>query len=534
MKAHSVLVDRSRPLSTLTFADTFNVTVPFLDKHLEEGRGERVVARWRDKTLTIAEIASGAARMANALRRLGVGPGDRVMLFCKDSPSFYYGFLGTVRLGAVAVPVNYFLRAADYSYMLGDSKAKVVLATKDVLPELEPALASPGSAVEHRICADANPPGWIAMDDLLAAETDTIAPAPTTATSDMFWLYSSGSTGAPKASVHQHKDMVYTSELYAVRVAGIGANDVMLSPPKLFFAYGIGNSLSFPLWTGAPVVLLEERPTAQNTLDLITWSKPTVYFGVPTLYAMQVAALEQGHKADLSSLRWCVSGGEALPPPVYEGWKRLTGLEILDAIGSSEALHLYTSNLPGSVRLGSAGRMVAGYEGRICDENFNDVPDGEPGQFAIRGASVATYYWNKPEKTAQQMRGGWFFTGDTCWRDADGYYFFSGRDDDMLKVGGIWVSPFEVESALAAHPAVMEAAVIGAPDENGLIKPKGFVVLKPGGRADDALRADLVAFVRGRLAPFKYPRWVEFVDELPKTASGKIQRFRLRTLTGGR
>jgi benzoate-CoA ligase family protein len=344
----------------------------------------------------------------------------------------------------------------------------------------------------------------------------------------MFWLYSSGSTGAPKASVHQHKDMVFTSELYGVGIAGIREDDVLFSPPKLFFAYGIGNSLSFPLWTGSTAILLEDRPTAQNTLDLITWGRPTVYFGVPTLFAMQLAALEAGHKADLASMRWCASGGEALPPAVYEGWKKWSGCEVCDAIGSSEALHFYTSNRPGAVRLGSAGPIVPGYEGRIVDHDLNDVPDGEPGQFAIRGASVATYYWNKPEKTAQQMRGGWFLTGDTCWRDADGYYYFCGRDDDMLKVGGMWVSPFEVESALAAHPAVLECAVIGDGDENGLIKPHAFVVLKDRTRADPGFEETLTAFVKGRLAPFKYPRWVTILDELPKTASGKIQRFRLR------
>lgn len=525
---HTVTVDRSASPPRFAFAETFNVTVPFLDRHLADGRGGKAVFRWRGRDLTFAALAANVSRTADALRRLGVAPGDRIMLFCKDHESFHYGFLGAARIGAVAVPVNYFLRRADYAYMLTDSGAKVVLATADVMGELEPALAEAGGAVAHRICTDADRPGWTRLDALLDGAATHVDPAPTTAESAMFWLYSSGSTGAPKASVHQHKDMVYTSELYGVGIAGIREDDILFSPPKLFFAYGIGNSLSFPLWTGATAILLEDRPTAQNTLDLIAWGKPTVYFGVPTLFAMQLAALEAGHKADLSSMRWCASGGEALPPAVFEGWKKWSGCEVCDAIGSSEALHFYTSNRPGRVKLGSCGPIVPGYEGRIVDADLNDVPDGEPGQFAIRGASVATYYWNKPEKTAQQMRGGWFLTGDTCYRDTEGYYYFCGRDDDMLKVGGMWVSPFEVESALAAHPAVLECAVIGDADENGLVKPHAFVVLKDHARAEPNVEETLTAFVKGRLAPFKYPRWVTLLDELPKTASGKIQRFRLR------
>ena len=529
MRDHSVAVDASSTPRRVAFADIFNVTVAFLDRHLDAGRGDGTLLVMRGGSWTVARIAERVNRAANAFRALGIGPGDRIMLFCKDGPAFYDGFLGAARIGAVAVPVNYFLRAADYAYMLRDSGASAAIAHADMFAEIEPALDEAGEAVRHRICVDADAPGWLSHEALLAAADPWCAPAPTTPETDCFWLYSSGSTGDPKASVHRHRDQVYTSVLYAEAVAGISAGDILFSPPKMFFAYGLGNSISFPCWTGATAVCLEDRPTAENTLDAIAEFRPSVYFGVPTLYAMQLAAMEAGHPSDLSSLRWAASGGEGLPESVFEEWKARSGVEIVESIGSSEALHFYTANPPGAARAESLGTIVPGYEGRIVGEDGRDLADGEPGEFVIRGESVAAGYWNKPERTARGMRdGGWFHTGDTCYRDADGYYYFCGRDDDMLKVGGIWVAPFEVESALAAHPGVLEAAVVGAEDENGLVKPKAFVALKEPGKAGPALEAELAAFVRGRLAPFKYPRWIAFVDALPKTASGKIQRFRLR------
>ena len=528
MESFGVRVDYSKSPPAVEFADRFNVTVPLLDRHVAEGNGGRVVARWPGGRLTFGGLAENVNRMANALRGLGVGPGERVMLFCKDTPAFYYGFLGAARIGAVAVPVNYFLRRQDYEYMLADSGARVVLAFSDVFEDLAPALDSAQSKVRHRICCDGGADGWIDLDSLLAAAEPVAEPAPTTAESDCFWIYSSGSTGAPKASVHKHKDPIHTALCYGHGIVGLTADDVIFSPPKMFFAYGLGNSVTFPLWFGAEAILLADRPTAENTLALISEMKPTVYFGVPTLYAMQLDALVNGSTADLSSIRFSASGGEALPAPVFEGWRRRTGCDICDAIGSSEALHFYTSNRPGSIRPGSAGPIVPGYEGRIVGEEGRELPDGEVGQFAIRGDSVASHYWNKAERTAEAMRDGWFYTGDTCYRDEDGYYFFCGRDDDMLKVGGMWVSPFEIESALSGHPAVLESAVVGWPDANGLIKPKAFVVLKGGVVGSADLEGDLTGYVRSRLAPFKYPRRYAFVDALPKTASGKIQRFRLR------
>jgi len=529
MAMHEARVDPSRP-ERIAFSPVFNVTVPLLDRHLREGRSDFVVAQWRDRKMILRDLFANVCRTGNLLKRLGVNPGDRVMLLLRDHPSFYYAFLGAARIGAVPIPVNYFLRAADYEYMLNDSGAKVVFASQHVLSEIEPALAAKGVDVPHRICGDGSPPGWQSLDELLANESEQCEPAQTTAETDCFWLYSSGSTGSPKASVHQHKDMIYTSQLYGIGIAGIKPGDVMFSPAKLFFAYGLGNSLSFPLWIGATVTLIEERPTPENTLEAITRFKPSHNFGIPTLYAGQMEAIDRGYPADLSSLRFCATGGEIMPVPLLEKWKRYAKADIYDAIGSSEVLHFYTSNRDGAFRPGSAGQIVPGYEAKVLDDEGRPVGVDEVGQLWIRGESTAKYYWNKPEKTAESMRDGWFGTGDMVRCDADGYFYFCGRGNDMLKVGGIWVSPSEMESALVAHPDVLEAAVIGAEDENQLIKPKAFVVLRDNAMGSDAKAKELSDFLKTKLAPFKYPRWVRFVPELPKTASGKIQRFRLRDL----
>jgi benzoate-CoA ligase family protein len=529
MMPHEIRVNPDRP-EQIEFASVFNITVPFLDRHMREGRKDFIVARWRTRDLSLEQLYRNVNRTANLLLRFGLKPGDRVMLLLRDHPSFYYAFLGATRIGAIPIPVNYFLRAADYAYMLADSSAKAVFACKDVLPEISYALGSVEHSAQFLITSDEAADGWQNLEALIESEADECAPLETSPTTDCFWLYSSGSTGSPKASVHQHKDMIYTSQLYGIGIAGVKPGDMMFSPAKMFFAYGLGNSLSFPLWIGATIGLLEERPTAENTLDAITAFRPSVYFGVPTLYAAQIAALDRGYKADLSSLRFCPTGGEILPQPLLEKWKLRTGVDLCDAIGSSEVLHFYTSNRPDAFRVGSAGQVVPGYEAKVLDDAGREVGVDEVGQLWIRGESAATYYWNKPEKTAESMRNGWFGTGDMVRRDADNYFYFCGRGNDMLKVGGIWVSPSEMESALVDHPEVQEAAVIGVADENGLIKPKAYVVLRNDKEGTDADIAALKDFLKSKLAPFKYPRWIRFVDELPKTASGKIQRFHLHDI----
>ncbi len=523
MRDNEVQVNRSVTPSGFVFAPVFNLSVAFVDRHIAEGRANKVVARGRAWQMTFGELHESVQRMGNVFRSLDVKPGDRVMLLARDTKAFFISFLGAVRIGAVVIPCNTFLRAADYAYMLSDSAAKVVLVTDPTMPEMDEALKARGIAVEHKIAIETPRAGWLELDALLARAKPHCPVERTTPNSPCFWLYSSGSTGSPKASVHEHKDMIYTSELYAVRTLGMTESEIIFSAPKLFFAYGIGNSFSFPLWIGCTAILLEDRPTAENTLDMIERFRPTLYFGVPTLYAAQVALMESGRKIEMNETRMCLSGGEPLPPAVLERWNRLTDVEVLDGIGSSEGLHIYAQNLPGATKVGSAGRAVPGYRFRVVNDEGNDQPDNQPGELVAQGESFAKFYWNKPEKTAASWtREGWFRSGDTMYRDEDGYFYFCGRGDDMLKVGGIWVSPFEIESALAAHPDVVEAAVIGAPDENDLIKPKGFCVLRDFAKASPDKERELIDFIKQRLAPFKYPRWIEFVDDLPKTASGKI------------
>jgi benzoate-CoA ligase family protein len=362
---------------------------------------------------------------------------------------------------------------------------------------------------------------------LLPAEPAALRPAPSAATAPCFWLYSSGSTGRPKGVVHRQRDMVATSQLFARDTLGIREDDVIFSAAKLFFAYGLGNAMTFPLWTGASVVLLDARPTAKNTLETIERFRPTVYFGVPTMYAAQLQALETA-RPDLSSLRLCVSAGEPLPPDLFRRWKARTGLEILDGLGSTEMLNTFLSNVPGDVRPGTSGKPVRGYEVRIVDEQGAPVAANVPGRLQARGPSMAAYYWNNPQKTAETMVDGWISTGDTYLRDEEGYYQYCGRSDDMLKVGGIWCSPIEIEARLVDHPGVLEAAVVGRADGAGLVKPEAWVVLREGVLPSQALADELMAHCKGHLAPYKFPRSIHFVAELPKTATGKIQRFRLR------
>jgi benzoate-CoA ligase family protein len=368
---------------------------------------------------------------------------------------------------------------------------------------------------------------------LLASASPRLQAVPSAATAACFWLYSSGSTGRPKGAVHRQRDMVVTSQLYGEDVLGVREDDVCFSAAKLFFAYGLGNGMTFPLWAGATSVLLEPRPTPQSTFETIERFRPTLYFGVPTLYAAQLQALETA-KPDLSSIRWCVSAGEALPADIFRRWKERTGTVILDGIGSTEALHIFISNRGGDVKAGTSGKVVPGYEARIVTDSGGEVAVSDPGRLQIKGASTAAYYWNNPEKTASTMLGDdWLDTGDTYLRDPDGYYTYCGRSDDMLKVGGIWCSPIEIEAQLVSHPKVLEVAIIGAPDQAGLIKPEAYVVLKQGVEGDDALAAELMQHCKSRLAPYKFPRSIHFVAELPKTATGKIQRFRLRQIQVG-
>ena len=498
--------------------ERFNVAVPFIDRHVAEGRGAKAAIRTASETVTFAELAERVSRTGNALLALGLKPDDRLLMVVKDCPAFFYLFWGAIKAGIVPVPPNTLLRAPDYAYMIEDSGCGLVVYSAEFAGEIEPALkASPAQA----LMVDA----FLA---LMAKASDTLDACLAAPTDDCFWLYSSGSTGRPKGAVHAHRDMVVTSELYGVRVLGVTEYDISYSAAKLFFAYGLGNGMTFPLWVGGTAILDDRRPTPDTSFETIERFKPTLYYGVPALYAAQLVALDKG-KPDLSSLRACVSAGEALPAEIFRRWKEKTGTIILDGIGSTEALHIFLGNRLDDYKPGTSGKPVRGYQARILDEHGQPVPRGERGRLWIKAESAAKYYWNKPEKTAETMIDGWLNTGDTYRQDDEGYYIYDGRSDDMLKVGGIWCSPVEIENCLIGHGAVLEAAIVGQADENELIKPKAYIVLKQADDAGQALTDELMALCKKTLAPYKYPRWVEYVPELPKTATGKIQRFKLRS-----
>ncbi len=524
MREHSVSVDRSTTPSTLAFAQTFNVAVPFIDRHLEEGRAGKVAIRSGAGEVTYGQLAANVNRAGNALRGMGMARGERVLMMVKDCPEFFYLFWGAIKAGIVPVPVSTLLRAADYTFLLEDSGCAACVYSPEFAAEVVPAVeaADPGPA--HRVATEGE---GTTLTSLMAEASDELDPAPATATDDCFWLYSSGTTGTPKGAVHAHRNMVVTSQVYGAEILGVGEGDVCFSAAKLFFAYGLGNAMTFPLWVGASSVLLPGPPTPETTFDIIEAFKPTIFFGVPTLYAAQLKALESETR-DLSSLRACVSAGEALPAAIYRRWKERVGVDILDGIGSTEALHIFISNRPDDIKPGSSGRIVPGYQARILDDDDNEVKPGESGRLMIAGDSTASRYWNNPEKTATTMVAGWLNTGDTYIRGEDGYYQYCGRSDDMMKVGGIWCSPFEIEAKLIEHPKVLEAAVVGRADADELVKPEAFVVLNDPADAGEATIEELLQHCKQALARYKYPRWFNFVEALPKTATGKIQRFKLR------
>ncbi len=525
MQDHTVEVDTSGSEPQFRFADNFNVVVPFIDRHSAERRGDKVVIRTADGiSVTYAELADNVNRCGNVLKELGIRHGDRVLMVVKDCAEFFYLFWGAIKAGLTPVPLNTLLRSSDYQYMIEDSACSAIFYSPEFAAEVEPALTAARIKPTHALLTEG---GDQTLANLLPTASTTLDVHPAKATDECFWLYSSGSTGKPKGAVHRHRDMVVTGVGYAQQTLGMREDDVCFSAAKLFFAYGLGNAMSMPLWTGASVVLFGGRPTPDTTFDVIEKFRPTLYFGVPTLYAAQVQALEVAQR-DLSSIRLCVSAGEALPPHLFESWKEKTGTIILDGIGSTEALHIFISNRPDDAIPGTSGRLVPGYQAKIIDENGNRVPTGEGGQLYIRGDSTAAYYWNNPEKTAATMVDGWLNTGDTYRSDDDGLFYYEGRSDDMMKVGGIWCSPFEIEATLAEHPAVLETAVVAREDEDTLIKPEAFLVLKDPSQGGNALTEELVAHCKDKLAKYKYPRWFNYVEELPKTATGKIQRFKLR------
>jgi benzoate-CoA ligase len=509
--------------------ERFNFARHLLD--LNSGRAHKTALIDDQGSLSYGQLTDQVRRFAGALTALGVRREERVLLLMHDSSDWVVAFLGALHAGVVPVAVNTLLTAQDYAYMLANSRAQAVLVSAALLPTLQSALSAKPNEVRHLVVSRASEALPEGAHDFarLVADSEPAPPADTHGDEPAFWLYSSGSTGAPKGAVHTQANLYWTAELYGKAVLGLREDDLVFSAAKLFFAYGLGNALSFPLSVGASVLLMAERPTPQACFKRFTDRKPTVFYGAPTGYGGMLASPDLPKKSEVA-LRLCSSAGEALPQDIGQRWTRHFGVEIIDGIGSTEMLHVFLSNRPGDVRYGTTGKPVPGYQIELRGEDGQQVPDGEIGDLYIQGPSAALMYWNNRDKSRDTFQGGWTKAGDKYTRDADGYCTYAGRNDDMLKVSGIYVSPFEVEATLVQHPAVLEAAVIGKQDADGLTKTKAFVVLKAGAAATEA---EVQAFVKEKLAPYKYPRFIEFLPELPKTATGKIQRFRLREKESG-
>ena len=507
----------------------------FVDRHLREGDAAGVAFEDSWRSLTRHGLAHATRRFAGALAAAGIGRERRLVMLMLDTVDFPVVFWGALRAGVLPVPINTLLTAETIAHVLADSRAEAVAVSEPLLPTVLPLLrglasvrtilvarpdgASPTAVDDRRV---------VALGDFLAGGDPETPAVSASADEAAFWLYSSGSTGMPKGVRHVHGSLRATADTYGSQVLGIGADDVMFSVAKAFHAYGLGNTMTFPMAAGARAVLLPERPTPDAVLGTMARFRPTIFAGVPTLYAALLSHPLIGPKAGSDRLRLCISAGEALPEDVGLRWRRMVGVDILDGIGSTEMLHIFVSNRTNDVRYGTSGTPVPGYRAMVVDEHDRPVPHGEQGELVVSGPSAADGYWNQREKSRRTFRGEWTYTGDSYTRDAEGTFRFQGRRDEMLKVGGVWVSPFEVEEALIAHPAVLEAAVVGKEDRDGLTKPRAFVVLHAPAADPAALAEALKEHVKTRIGVWKYPRWIEFTDGLPKTATGKIQRFRLR------
>ena len=505
----------------------FNAASHFVDRHLAEGQGGRTAFRFAGRSVTYAEVAVRANRLGQALRARDVQMEQRVLLALPDRPEFAEAFWGAMKIGAVPVPVSDALPADELAFVLEDSRARAVIASEGAAAEILKIRAR-CPALQAVIVVGGRRRGGLEYERLLERASPELAPADTSRDDVALWLYTSGSTGRPKAAVHLHHDLVHAAELVGRGTFGIGPDDVIFSASKLHFAFGLGNSLYFPALVGAASVLTAERLEGERIFELIEAERPTVLFAVATVYRrlLQVEGAER--RFDCSSLRLCVSSGESLPAGLFHAWKSRFGHELLDVVGSTEALHDFIANRPGAARPGSSGQVIPGFEARLVDDQDRPVAPGMIGQLLIKGDSTSPGYWNRHERTKATMQGEWLRTGDMFYQDTDGYFFFCGRTDDMLKVGGMWVAPAEVEAALGDHPAILEVAVIGRGDTDGLTKPHAYCVLRDGMAASDTLAAELREGVRKRLGGYKSPRWVDFVAELPKTTTGKIQRFALR------
>lgn len=504
--------------------EIYNAATTFVDENIARGRGKKIAIYYLDQQFSYQDVFDRVNQTGNALRDLGLEVEQRVLLILPDCPEFVFCFFGAIKIGAVPIPVNPWMKAKDYRYLLEDSRARVMIVHESVLSEVEAIWDQPRYL--KNVIVVGKPRGRaLSYVSIVASASADLEAEPTGKDDIVMWNYTSGSTGFPKGAVHLQHDMITITDLFAKPVLGMRDDDICFSASKLFFSYGLGNSLYFPFRFGGSTVLWPERPDPEKVLQVIEQNRPTFFFSVPTLYAR---FLRVEKRYDLSSLRICLSSGEPLPPAIFHQWKEKFGLELLDVVGSTEATHDFLANRPGKAKPGSSGQVTPAFEAKIVDDEGREVPVGEVGHLMVKGDANSPYYWNKHEQTKKTMLGEWLKTGDTYYRDEEAYYWYCGRSDDMLKVGGMWVSPIEVENVLVEHPSVLEAAVAGATDQDGLVKPKAFVVLKGEVLPSSQLREELQSLVREKLSPYKYPRWIDFVEDLPKTVTGKIQRFKLR------
>lgn len=508
-------------------SETGNAAVFFVDRHLSQGRENKVAFREADnkkRSLTYGELAERSGQFAGALARSGVRREERVAMILLDQIEFPVAFWGALKLGALPIPINTLLATEVYRAILDDSRSATLLVSEELWNVVKPATEN-SPFLKKIIVVGAAPEGTVSFEAFMEG-APKLKPIEASADDLAFWLYSSGSTGQPKGVRHHHASLKATSDTFGKQVMDIHEDDVVFSVAKMFFAYGLGNAMTFPMAVGATTVIYSGRPTPDAVFGIFDAEKPTIFCGVPTLYAAMVAAQEKTGVTDKAKLRVCLSAGEALPREIGETWRKSRGVDIIDGVGSTEMLHIFLSNQPGDVVYGTSGVAVPGYEVRLVNEHDQEVAVGEIGELLVKGPSAAEGYWNKREKSRDTFQGHWTRTGDKYERNEAGRFVYCGRTDDMFKVSGIWVSPFEVEQALGAHPAVLEAAVVPWANEDGLEKPKAYVVFKDPGNTVSP--EELKTLVQEKIGKWKYPRWIEIVEELPKTATGKIQRFKLR------
>ena len=513
----------------------YNAVTDLIDVQVARGLPGKIAFIDTDRSLSYGALQEGSCRFASALKSLGLHPEERIGLLLYDTVDFPVAFWGAVRAGIVVLPLNTLLTVEQYAYILGDSRVSAIVASASLARTLVPILDRlPRLRTIILVGADATDKATFQgrdvhdFGDVLTLGAPNLFSAPTVSDEVAFWMYTSGSTGDPKGVKHIHTTPIAAARLMGQGIIGIRQDDVVFSAAKLFFSYGMGNAMAFPLSVGATTVLLPQRPTPDAVFDIMRAHRPTIIYGVPTLYASLLAHKDMARGAGSDRLRLCISAGEALPGDLGKRWRATSGVDVLDGIGSTEMFQTFLSNRPGDVRYGTTGKPVPGYDLKIVDEDGREVADGEIGELVVRGPTAAEGYWNQRARSRRTFAGEWTFTGDKYMREASGYYRYCGRTDDMFKVSGMWVSPFEVEAALISHEAVLEAAVIGKEDADGLIKPKAFIVLRDGFAADARLIETLRVHVKEHAGPWKYPRWIDVRPDLPRTATGKIQRFKLR------